>query len=185
MTPAPKLTKVTEDLVELLTPLASEDRRRVVQAAFVLLGEAAPPLEPSNLGSGDSEHHGDSTLPAKALSWIKQNGLSREGLEDIFHFGEGTVEYIRSELPGKSDREKAVNAYLLTGLTSLLTTGEPKFSDQAARAMCTTFGCYDATNHNKAMKATGSSLAGTKEKGWTLTAPGLKAAAKIVGDLTQ
>jgi len=34
------------------------------------------------------------------------------------------------------------------------------------------------------MKAIGSSVAGAKDKGWTLTAPGLKAAAKIVSDLT-
>lgn len=179
------LMKATMGLVDLLNPLDSEERKRAVQAAFALLGDVVPATkgaaEADEGSAGDSK---DLAVSAKAELWMKQNGVSGQALEQIFHLEGGNADFIGGEMPGKSDKEKSLNAYVVCGLASFIATGEPKFTDQQARKLCTEAGCYDPNNHGTYIKAKGNSFVGSKEKGWSLTAPGLKVAAKIIQDLT-
>jgi hypothetical protein len=182
-----ELMKVTEGIVDLLNPLTCEERRRAVQAAFALLGEGSPPLSNAPAGDAAISVSGDAhpTASAKAQIWVKQNAISIQALDQVFHIEEGKATFIAGEMPGKSDREKTINAYIVAGLASLIASGELRFTDKQARDLCISVGCYDKNNHGTYLKAKGNNFAGTKDKGWTLTAPGLKASAKIVTDLTK
>jgi hypothetical protein len=68
----------------------------------------------------------------------------------------------------------------MAGLAALFSSGEASFSDDAARNVCTHFGCYDQRNHSTYVKALGNNVTGSKSAGWKLTAPGLTAIANRV-----
>jgi hypothetical protein len=176
----PALMKTTEGLVDLLNPLTSEERQRVVQAAFALLGEVPPILKGATLDDAVHEENNDAAVSAKARMWMKQNEITAQALEQVFHLADGAADFIAGELPGKNDKEKTLNAYIIAGLTSFLLTGDSKFTDQDARKMCADAGCYNLKHHGEYIKAKGNNFTGTKEKGWALTSPGLKTAAQLV-----
>jgi len=169
------LTKV----VEILSPLSSEERIRVIRAAMVLLGEAVPPAgftldEPTGSLEG---------LSARARLWMKQNSLTVEQLQQVFHLLEGAVEIIAPQLPGKNKKEQTYSAYILTGVGQFLLTGNASFDDKAARALCESSGCYDLANHSAILRDRGNEFAGSKDKGWTLTTPGLRRGAELVKEM--
>ena len=111
-------------------------------------------------------------MSAKAQAWMKQNDVSAEQLEHVFHFGpDGTVELIGT-LPGRSRREQTLAAYVLSGLGNFLISGDGSFDDETARGRCETAGCFDAGNHAKFLKDKGNEFTGDKRKGWSLTSPG-------------
>jgi hypothetical protein len=173
-------TEILSQMIELLMPLSSEDRQRLVGAALTFLGENSTVLRRTGEDQGGEEDNG---LSARARTWRKQNGLSMEQLEQVFHIAEGKVEVL--EVPGASAREKTINAYVLTGLANYIGSGESKFDDKSARHVCSTSGCYDNTNHAAYLKAKGNLFTGTKDLGWSLTTPGLKHAADLVKALTK
>ncbi len=184
-----KTTAIVTEIVELLTPIDSAERARVIQASLTLLGETFP-VGPSRAGedggSSDADDGGGtSSLPARARVWMKQNGVSLEELQQIFHLEDGSSEVIAGEIPGKDKKAKTYNAYVLAGLSKLLSTGNPAFDDKTARALCESSGCYDKANHSVTIKGRGNEFTGTKEKGWSLTAPGLKRAAALVKEMTK
>jgi hypothetical protein len=74
---------------------------------------------------------------------------------------------------------------VLTGISQLIATGDPKFDDKAARAVCKSMGCLDESNHTYNMKGKGNLLGGSKDSGWTLTGPGLKSGAELVKGLSS
>jgi hypothetical protein len=179
-----KPTDIVAKIVEMLTPFSSDDRHRIIRAALTLIGE--------NPVSAAQEHHEDSgaggetdKLPPRARTWVKQNEIRLEDLEQVFHFGEGNVEVVASEIPGKNNKEKTHNAYVLVGIAKLLATGDPSFDDKSARALCKSSGCYSDTNHATYLKNKGNRITGTKDQGWTLTAPGLKHGAALVKELSN
>lgn len=177
-----RVTEIVSEIVELLTPIESDERIRVVQASLMLLGESLPANKraagSSNTESGDE---GASIgIPARAQSWMKQNDVGVEQLQQIFHFENGSVEVIAGDMPGKNKKEKTLNAYVLGGLAGFLATGDPLIVDKPARALCKRFGCYDEANHASTIYDRGNVFTGSKDKGWTLTAPGLKRAAELV-----
>ena len=184
-----KTTEIVSEIVELLTPLDSAERTRAIKASLVLLDEEVP-TGPSRVGadSGTSplEDAGEtSMLPTRARTWMKQTGVSLEELQQVFHLADGSAEVIAGEIPGKNKKEKTYNAYVLTGLSKLLSTGAAAFDDKTARGLCESSGCYDKANHSVTIKDRGNEFTGTKEKGWTLTAPGLKRAAALVKEMTK
>jgi hypothetical protein len=181
-----KTIEIVAEIVEALTPLDSAERVRVIQASLTLLGETFPTGQSRNSdhGIGD-EDDGRPALPARAQTWMRQNDVSPDELQQVFHLENGTAEVIAGEIPGKSKKDKAYAAYLLTGLSKLLSTGYPTFDDKSARALCESSGCYDQANHSVYIKDRGNEFTGTKEKGWTLTAPGLKRAAAIVKEIAK
>ncbi len=173
-------------LVAILEPLPSEDRMRIMRAAAVLLGEV--PLSGSVKTSATEVDGNDGdldTLSPRARTWMKQNSLKVEELQQVFHVEGQEVAVIASHMPGKDKKEQTHNAYILTGLAQMLVTGTPSFEDKRARALCESSGCYDSSNHSAYLKKKGNEFTGTKDKGWTLTAPGLMRAAEIIKELNK
>jgi hypothetical protein len=176
-----EVTKV----VQILMPLSSEDRVRVFTAASAILGGEVPNVASKNFAltaSADTERGGLGDLPLRARAWMKQNGISTAELQEVFHVSEGSAEVIAA-VPGKNKKEQTYNAYILTGVGQLLLTGNAAFSDKTARALCESSGCYDGANHSASIRDRGNEFTGAKDKGWTLTAPGLKRGAEIVKEL--
>ncbi|MDP2621156.1 MAG: hypothetical protein Q8P46_13465 [Hyphomicrobiales bacterium] len=181
------MTDIVSAIVTELRPLESVERLRVVQASLALLGET--PVLPSQPGTAESSGSAGvggepSDLPLRTRTWLKQNQLSMEQVEQVFHLEGEDVDVIAAEIPGKFNKEKVRNAYILVGIARMLTSGEAKFDDKVARAFCEQHGFYDHTNHMKYMKG-GNEFTGTKAKGWTLTSPGLKRGAELVKELSQ
>lgn len=176
------VTEVVAAIVKELTPLGAEERRRVIQASLVLLGDA--PVVAAAHGPDAGEEAADASLSPRARAWARQNGLSSEELQQTFHIEGSDCHLIVSEIPGKANRDRVRNAYLLAGAARLIATGEPKFDDREARDLCDRFGFFDPTNHSKYVKG-GNEFTGSKERGWTLTAPGLKQVALLISEFTR
>lgn len=126
---------------------------------------------------------GGAAISSSAALWAKQNGITAEEIESVFHIDGGNVDLIAAQVPGKSNRERVLSCYLISGALEILRTGDASFSDRSARALCETFGCFDTTNHSKYLNDRGNEFTGSKEKGWTLTAPGKKRAAVLVKEI--
>lgn len=172
-----KPSDVVTKIVDLLTPLAPEDRTRVISASLTLLGEAPTHRTVTGVAAADNSSTAEQESAAtniKARVWLRQNQISNEQLASGFHSSDGKTEVIVADIPGKNNKEKTLNAYVLTGIAKLLENGEPKFTDKEARSVCTSAGCYDRPNHATILKGKGNWFTGSKEKGWVLTAPGLK-----------
>jgi hypothetical protein len=180
-----KPAEITSEIVDLLTPLSSDDRQRVFRAALVLLGET-PSATGNSATTAELNSNPDlgTGLPQKAQIWMKQNGITEQQLQQVFHLDGGSAEVIAADIPGKNKKEKTLNAYVLIGLSRLLSSGDAAFDDKSARALCISSGCYDASNHAATMKGKGNAFTGTKDGGWTLTAPGLKHSAELVKSLS-
>lgn len=173
------LAGVCTKIYQLLEPLDANDRKRAVNAALALLGDASGDVGAQPPGSG-LPPSGQDALPMRAASWMRSNAVSKEQLNQVFHIQEGKVEVIAAQSPGASKKVQTVNAYILAGLRAFLETGEAKFSDNDARDTCKSLGCYDQANHAAYLKGKGNSLSGSKNSGWMLTSPGQAAGAILV-----
>lgn len=186
MSTTKSVTEIVGAIVDLLSPLGSDERQRVVRASLTLLGDQVPDAVAGPRGKSEEIDHENKGLHPIVRGWMKQNGLSLEQLQHVFHFSEGDPKFIGAEIPGKNNREKVRSAYVLLGIAKFLSSGDAKFEDKTARAFCGEYGLYDQTNHMKYMKG-GNEFTGSKEKGWSVTKPGLKHGATLikglVGDL--
>lgn len=175
-------------LVQLLAPLSPPDRQRAISAAMILLDDPAAPSQlGAHKGSPLHELHQSNGISSdgihsKAAQWMSKYSVARTQVEHVFSIEGDSVDVIAAKLPGKSKRQQTVNAYLLCGLKSYLSTGDAAFVDKDAREICTRVGCYDSANHSNYMKAFGNLITGTKESGWKLTNPGIAQVAKVVKD---
>jgi hypothetical protein len=174
---------VTTELYNLLKPLDSSERTRIIKAALMMLGDDASDVETKKSAKAE-EPDDDSTLPAKAKSWMTKYSVTEEQLGHVFHI-DGGSEVIAAAAPGKNGKEKTINAYVLTGISSLISTGEAKFDDKTAREVCKNMGCLSETNHATYIKDRGNVIGGSKDAGWTLTGPGLKVGADLVKGLAE
>lgn len=174
------VTEIVGVIVNELSSLEAADRRRVIQAVFALLGDDPPSLVARSEVTHPADN--DDRFSPRAKAWMKQNELSSSDILQVFHPGIDGVEIIAAEIPGTNNREKVRNAYVMLGIGKLLSSGESLFDDREARAVCERFGIYDQTNHSKYMKA-GNEFVGSKERGWTVTAPGLKHGGKLIKEL--
>jgi len=174
---------ITGKIVKMLTPLKSEERQRIVNASLILVGE--PLINLTKDDEGQKLGEDIVNLPPKAQVWFRQNSLSMEELQQVFLMNDGNIEVIISEIPGKGNVQKTYNAYILTGIAKFLSSGDACFDDKSARALCEASGCYDRINHATNLKKKGNEFVGTKNKGWTLTAPGLKCGAALIKELNK
>jgi hypothetical protein len=171
------LTKI----IEALTPLQADERRRTVDAAMTFLGEpvkAAPGARKPGTGEGDSG--GDH--PATASKWMETSGVTPEQLDQVFHFG-GDGKFDILDAPGTTKKDQTLNTYILTGLGTYLATGNRAFDDATARGFCVKIGCYDAANHATHLKEKHPEFSGDKKTGYTLTTVGTKRGAALVKEL--
>lgn len=122
-------------------------------------------------------------LPSSINVWMNQNGLTDNDLESVFHFSGSNISLVVAQPPGASGREKTINCYILAGLTALLRSGEALFTDKEARDLCSALGCFNTNHHANYLGSRGNEFVGSKEKGWTLTAPGKKRAAELVKEI--
>lgn len=186
---APQIAEIARKIVAWLEPLSSEDRQKAVNGALVMLGEG-----PRDAGAGGAAPGAfvatapDPTLVGlspRGATWIKQNGLTLAQVERVFDISNQGVTVIASEAPGRSDKQRTHNAYVLQGVSRLLASGEPTFDDKDARKLCEDLGCYNKPNHALYMGDKGNLLTGSKGGGWKVTAPGLKHGAELVKQLTK
>lgn len=184
MTNTKSLPEIVSEVYSLLEPLESPDRQKVVGSALTLLGEE--PTTPSKRQLGE-EGSGSDEIPfgKKATRWLKQNNIPIADIEEIFHCEGNDVEVIASDIPGTGKRAQTHNCYLLSGVRSLLSGDEAKFIDNEAVSLCKTMGCHDSANHAKYRSELGNIVAGSKSSGYTLPAPGLRAAAALVKEISS
>ena len=174
------LPEITAQLCELLEPLPTEQRRRVITAALALLGE-----EQEGVSSPAAAIEGATAFGPNARRWMKQYGISEDLLEEVFYLNGGDVEIIANDVPGDSKRAKTQQCYLLVGVRQLLANDQPDFFDAEVVELCRNFGCYDGTNHATNRKDLGNRIRGSKQSGFSLPSPGLKAAAELVRSMGQ
>lgn len=172
-------------VVEVLTPLTSEERVRVVNAALTLLGEGErPPFAAGALmmaSAPSAANLGNQLdISSQARAWLARNNITKNELENWFHFDQGRVTPIALPANASTRTEQAINTYLLQGFAAFLASGDTAFVDQEARDLCEHFGCYDKTNHAKVFKSFGNKITGSKSAGWKLTSPGINAAGVLI-----
>jgi len=172
------IADVTTKVYQLLKPLQSEERDRVLRAARALLGDTqiAEPSAPPRKSMGEST----GSYPIQVERWMSQNSISREHLEQVFDINDGQVDIIVGAVIGETKKQQTINCYLLVGLKEFFRSGSAKFADADAIELCQRMGCYDRSNHATHRKSFGNQISGSREDGYTLPAPGLKAAAELV-----
>jgi hypothetical protein len=187
-----KVTEATTKVVKLLSGLDSGGRQKVIQASMTILGETALDLNAGGRtdrgsGEGDAGRERDTPpgLPLKASVWIRQNSLTIDQLQQVFDIDGANVSVIAGSVPGKSSKDQTIAAYVLRGVAQLLATGDPTFDDKSARRLCEDLGCYNSANHSVYMNAIGNSVTGSKDKGWKLTAPGMKKGADLIKEMAK
>jgi hypothetical protein len=181
----PDLPTLAIELYKVLEPHEPDVRERAIKAAMVMLGGNPSVTAPNKPTSRDllGDDGDEPPLASRVKIWMRTNGITREQLGDVFHLDGGACEVLSSEAPGKNGKEKTINAYVLTGISAYLQNGEPKFDDKTARDVCRAMGCFNEGNHAYYLKGRGNVLGGSKDAGWTLTGPGLKAGAELIKNL--
>jgi len=178
-------TAALTTIIKELTPLTSEDRHRIVNAAMTFLGEPTVLPKQKSAAGGAAEEiddHANGDRSAQTSRWMSQHSVSGEELDQVFHFHpDGT--FVLLDAPGSSKREQTLNTYILTGLGNYLAVNDRAFDDATARAFCDKIGCYDQANHASHLKNRGPEFTGDKNKGYSLTNPGLKRGATLVKEM--
>lgn len=179
------LPAISNSIYDLLKPLDSPDRLRAINAALTLLGDTvmgsggkakAKEEDPEDEGSENA----DFDLSAKGRAWMRRYKVTEDQIGNVFDLDGETAEVIADEVPGDSAKVKTINAYVITGIAHFLKTGDVKFEDDAARAVCKHIGCLNPANHSSYMAAKKNLFNGSKKTGWKLTAPGLRKGAELV-----
>jgi len=182
-----ELKNLVNGLYDLLSPVTDTDlRKRAIKSVLMMLGDDPGFVERKGSpagGSGGTGAGDDGEFNAKAARWMQRNGLTAEQIGHVFHIDGDTVELIAERIPGSTQAEKVINTYTLVGICELLRTGEARFDDQLARTQCERMGTHGKTNHAKIVNAPGNVMTGSIKTGWTLTGPGLTAAAVLVKEL--
>jgi hypothetical protein len=182
----PTITQATGQIYDILQHFSPEDRQKIIQAAFTLIGDQPPSTKstpvPVMAASVGPMGHSDSPAQSNATAtrWMQQHNLTRKMLEPYIHIDGDEAAVIGLPPTIKSRAERTTAAYLLLGVASLFASGSPSFADEAARQLCQEQGCYDQSNHAKICGTFGNRLRGSKKEGWRLTAPGLTAAADLI-----
>lgn len=121
-------------IINILQPLSSAARHRTMDAAMIFLGEVgkptlAAPRQPKSIINQED----DTEYTTAARRWMAQYDVSTEALERVYHLK--GAEFVIHEVPGKSKREQAINAYTLTGLGAYLQSDGADSSTMRWRAV--------------------------------------------------
>jgi hypothetical protein len=172
------------EIYNILFPFESEVRQRVIQSALTLLGETLlSPVGRSAALQSTVTGFDDVNLGPKAMKWVQKHALTREMLDEVYHFTDGAVEIIASSVPGASKREMTVNCYLLSGIRGLLKEDAPTLDETETIAICKRLTAYDRNNHTANRQLVGNRMSGKKPT-FTLTGPGESVAAELIKQMT-
>lgn len=185
---APNMTKspaeLSLEIYNILVPFESDVRQRVIQSALTLLGETAlAPVGRSAALQSAVTGFEDVRLGSKATKWLQKHVVTREMLDEIYHFTDADVDIIASGVPGASKREMTVNCYLLSGIRGLLKEDVPSLDETETIAVCRRLTAYDKNNHTANRQSVGNKMSGNKPT-FTLTGPGEMAAAELIKQMT-
>jgi hypothetical protein len=183
----PDLPAIATEIYKLLEPHEPDVRERAIKAAMVMLGgnlQITAPDKPLSPEVPEEDADGP-LLASKVKTWMRAHGITREQLGHVFHLDGGACEVLPSEAPGKNGKERTINAYVMTGISAFLQTGETRFDDKTARDACKAMGCFNEGNHAYYLKGRGNVLGGSKDAGWLLTGPGLKLGAELIKGLAR
>jgi hypothetical protein len=173
------------EIYNILFPFESEVRQRVIQSALTLLGETLlAPVGRSAALQSTVIGFDDVKVGPKAMKWLQKHALTREMLDEIYHFTDGAVEIIASSVPGASKREMTVNCYLLSGIRGLLKDDAPSLDETETIAICKRLTAYDKNNHTANRQFVGNKMSGNKPT-FTLTGPGETIAAELIRQMTS
>jgi hypothetical protein len=173
------------EIYNILFPFESDVRQRVIQSALTLLGEnLLAPVGRSAALSSTVIGFDDVSLGPKAMKWVQRHALTREMLDEIYHFTDGGVEIIASSVPGASKREMTVNCYLLSGIRGLLKEDVPSLDETETIVICKRLTAYDKNNHTANRQLVGNKMSGKKPT-FTLTGPGETIAAELIKQMTS
>ena len=179
MTTVKSDTDIVKQMHDILHPLESEDRMRIVASVMVLLGESAPVCGVGGPGPQVAQGSGGEYNP-QANRWVTQNSLSMDELEKVIHVDQDTVELIAGKVPGSSKKEITVRGYLLVGVKNLLASGVADAPEAEVVAFLKNLGQYGETNHSTYRKALTNRVTGNKDSGFKLTAVGHREAAALI-----
>jgi hypothetical protein len=176
-------SKTLTKIIEILEPLNQVERSRTLAAALAFLGDSTS-VSPIGGGATFPSASGTVSTTSPIIQRMQQYGLAEGHAERVFDFrDDGTFSVL--DVAGKSKREQAINAYILTGLGVFLATGERSFPDTLARAICEAHGCLDAPNHAKTLGSKHPEFTGDKSSGWSITIPGIKRGVVLVKETAE
>jgi len=176
------LAGIVQQMHQLVSTLSPEQRSRVMRSVSALFPEVERVAAfGAGAESGGSAAYGE--IPVAATKWLTRNGVTPHHLEQVFHFEAGKVTVIADVVPGNTKREQTVSCYALEGARAFLETGVAKFADADADALCERIGCRDKTNHSANRSSAGNKMTGSRSDGFTLVAPGLIHAAKLIKEI--
>jgi hypothetical protein len=177
-----KITEAISAVTNALEGLTADERSRVLKAVVAIFadipnkGEADSSLLEEPLTVGDIAREG--------RQWMKRYNINEDILTRVFDIDDGKVRLI-AHVPGNSGRAQTLNAYVVQGLISLLSSGKAMFDDKDARQLCKDGGFHDEANHSAHLKALGRNVTGSKQNGWKLTTPGEEKAAELVREMAN
>ena len=118
-----------EGIVQILGPMSSEERQRVVQGALVILGEVLPDVggAPNRREEVGDDNEALRQVNPRAKTWMKQHQVAADGLTHVFDFSDNDngVVVIAAALAGKNTAEKVIRTYALTGISALWLPATP------------------------------------------------------------
>lgn len=182
-----KSSSSLQQIVNLLEGEEPGERHKILRAvrSYFEGEEEGGPAESGPGGKKLPSETLSSANPNAFTAWARRHSITQDQLDEVFETHAGKTSVIADTLPGDSDRANTISCYLLEGLRAFLETGAPSVTESGAIALCKQLGCFNKTNHGTYRKAVGKSLGGDKKAGWRLTAPGLKAGAALVKEMTQ
>lgn len=140
--------------------------------------------EVSAIQNGDPPPDTDeSGINSVALKWMQRNGLTVEGLGQLFSLGLDDIELVAKSVPGKSKRERMHSVALLKCIAAYLGSGAARISHAELKEACLHYDAYDVANSTAYMKAFATEIGGSAKQGYTLSARGLAAATDLVKEL--
>jgi hypothetical protein len=145
----------------------------------------ADPAAAEQAQAAENDTSSGSGAADRGKRWMQHHQVTQEQLDHVFHLNGSEIHLIAPALPGGSNKDKCINAYILAGLRSVLMGEEGRFTDDEARDVCTHYGAYDQNNHSRVLNSLKPAVAGGKTEGWRLTAPGMAKAAGLVKQLAE
>ena len=114
------LKTLVTGLYDLLEPADPTERKKAIKAAMTMLGDDAsvadqkPGKGAAGAADDDDSDDGNSDFNAKSRTWMSRNKVTADELAHVFHIDGEAVDIIVDTVPGKNQKEQAINADMLT-----------------------------------------------------------------------